>query len=82
MPLLPNMKAFQLGQPLDVGRNINYIGGLDDPISTSSIGPSGPSWAPEYADFTDSDSTSSIGPSPEYADFTKSRTNSDSDDED
>ena len=84
MPLLPNMEAFRLGQPLDVGTNINYIGGLDDPISTSSIGPSGPSRAPEaeYADFTDSDSTSSIGPSPEYADFTKSRTDSDSDDED
>jgi hypothetical protein len=25
MPILPNMEAFQLGQPLDLGANINYM---------------------------------------------------------
>jgi len=47
MPILPNMEAFRLGRPLDLGTKINYIGGLD--------GSMGPSPSPEYADFTDKD---------------------------
>ena len=54
MPLLPNMEAFRLGQPLNPGANINYIGGLDGPASMNNIGPS-----PEYADFTDDDADES-----------------------
>lgn len=40
MALLPNMEPFCLGQPLNIGNNVSYIGGLDgDP-------------SPEYAMFT------------------------------
>ena len=40
MALLPNMEPFRLGQPLNVGNDVSYIGGLDgDPC-------------PEYAMFT------------------------------
>ena len=41
MPLLANMEPFRLGQPLDVGKGVNYIGGVSngDPH-------------PEYAIFT------------------------------
>jgi len=40
MDLLPNMEPFRLGQPLNIGNNVSYIGGLDgDP-------------RPEYAIFT------------------------------
>lgn len=46
MPLLPNLEAFRLGQPLNPGPNLHYIGGLDSAPSTS-IRP-----VPEYADFT------------------------------
>jgi hypothetical protein len=54
MPLLPNMQPFRLGQPLDVGKNVNYIGGLD--VSESISDPH-----PEYADFTTSDESDSDG---------------------
>ena len=47
MPLLPNMEAFRLGQPLDLGPNANYIGGLDDPVLADGV--------PEFAVFTDSE---------------------------
>lgn len=50
MPLLPNMDAFRLGQPLNLGANSNYIGGLDGSVITNSTEPS-----PEFADFTDDD---------------------------
>jgi hypothetical protein len=44
--LLPDMEPLRLGQLLNVrGREINYIGGLDDASSAPAPGP-------EYADFT------------------------------
>jgi hypothetical protein len=43
MPLLPNMGPFRLGQPLNVGKCVNYIGGLD--VSNGEP-------CPEYAFFT------------------------------
>jgi hypothetical protein len=46
MPLLPNMEPFRLGQPLNVGNGINYIGGLDD---------SNGDRRPEYASYTSSE---------------------------
>jgi hypothetical protein len=45
MSLLPNMEPFRLGRPLVVGRDVNYIGGLD--VSSSDPVPH-----PEYACFT------------------------------
>lgn len=48
MALLPNMAPFRLGHPIDVGRNTNYIGGLDVSALSSSV----PVPRPEYADFT------------------------------
>jgi hypothetical protein len=50
--LLPNMEQFRLGQPLNVGRDINYIGGLD--ISSSTPAP-----GPEYVDLTSDEDVSS-----------------------
>jgi hypothetical protein len=50
--LLPNMERFRLGQPLNVGSDITYIGGLD--ISSSTPPP-----GPEYADFTSDEDSSS-----------------------
>jgi hypothetical protein len=49
VPLLPNMEAFRLGQPLDFGNNTCYIGGLDSSALSGGI------WGRvgEYADFTD-----------------------------
>lgn len=44
MALLPDMQPFYLGQLLDVGKGVNYIGGLD--ISNSDP------CRPEYAFFT------------------------------
>lgn len=41
-----HLEAFRLEQPLNLGPNMNYIGGLD-PVPSTSIRP-----APEYADFT------------------------------
>jgi hypothetical protein len=55
MPLLPNMEAFRLGQPLDLGMNASYIGGLDGSAFINSMGPS-----PEYADFTDDESEDEV----------------------
>ena len=47
--LLPGMEDFRLGQPLDLGSNTCYIGGLE-----SSAFPGGTeSLVGEYADFTD-----------------------------
>jgi hypothetical protein len=55
MALLPDMQPFRLGRPLDVGKGINYIGGLD----ASSSDP-----CPEFAFFTseeeESDSDSDV----------------------
>jgi hypothetical protein len=49
VPLLPNMEEFRLGQPLDLGGNACYIGGLESSVLPDSIqGRFG-----EYADFTD-----------------------------
>ena len=48
MPLLPDMEPFRLGQPLDVGRNINYIGGVDVSALPSDV----PAPRPKFADFT------------------------------
>ena len=52
MALLPDMEPFRLGQPLDAGRNINYIGGIDVSALSSDI----PVPRPELADFTDESS--------------------------
>jgi hypothetical protein len=49
MPLLPDMEPFRLGRPLDIGKNVNYIGGLELSESSSS---SIPLPLPEYAHFT------------------------------
>jgi hypothetical protein len=54
MPLLPNVEPFRLGRPLNVGKNVNYIGGLD--VSSSSVSNSDPQ--PEYAFFTSSEEES------------------------
>jgi hypothetical protein len=56
IPLLPNMEDFRLGQPLDLGNNTCYIGGIESPAFPDGFqGPVG-----EYADFTsDEDSDSS-----------------------
>ena len=57
MSLLPNMEPFRLGRPLVVGRDVNYIGGLD--ASSSDPVPH-----PEYAYFTsdeESDTDSGMG---------------------
>jgi hypothetical protein len=48
MPLMPDMEAFRLGRPLDLGPNTDYIGGLDNHAFTDSREPS-----PEFADFTE-----------------------------
>lgn len=48
MPLLPDMEPFRLGRPLNVGKDVNYIGGLDD--SNGDIDP-----GPEFAIFTSSE---------------------------
>jgi hypothetical protein len=45
LPLLPDLEPFRLGQPLDVGNRVDYIGGLD--VSNSEGEP-----GPEYAFFT------------------------------
>ncbi|KAF8522943.1 hypothetical protein BU17DRAFT_86522 [Hysterangium stoloniferum] len=55
MPLLPNMEAFRLGQPLDLGMNASYIGGSNGSALINSTGPS-----PEYADFTDDESEDEV----------------------
>jgi len=55
MPLFLNMEAFWLGQPLDLGANTNYISGLENPESNSSMGPS-----PKYADFADDESEDKV----------------------
>ena len=47
MALLPDMEPFRLGQPLDAGRNINYIGGIN--VSALSSDVTVP--LPEFADF-------------------------------
>lgn len=52
--LLPNMEQFRLGQPLNVGRGINYIGGLDILSSTPAPGP-------EYAYLTPDEDSSNDG---------------------
>jgi hypothetical protein len=49
MDLLPNMAPFRLGRPIDAGKKISYIGGID--VSALLSGVSVPH--PEYADFTD-----------------------------
>jgi hypothetical protein len=48
MPLLPNMQPFRLGHPLDVGNNVNYIGGIDVSALPSSV----PVPCPEFAYLT------------------------------
>jgi hypothetical protein len=54
MPLLPEMEPFRLGQPLDVGNGVNYIGGFD----VSNGGP-----RPERAIFTSEEEESDSGDS-------------------
>jgi hypothetical protein len=53
MALLPDMEPFRLGQPLDAGRNINYIGGIDVSALSSDV----PVPLPEFADFTTDESS-------------------------
>ena len=53
MALLPDMEPFRLGQPLDAGRNINYIGG----IGVSALSSDVPVPLPEFADFTTDESS-------------------------
>lgn len=53
MALLPDMEPFRLGQPLNVARNGNYIGGLNLSALPSDV----PVPCPEYADFTSDDET-------------------------
>ena len=53
MALLPDMEPFRLGQPLDIARNGNYIGGLDVSALPSDV----PVPHPECADFTSDDET-------------------------
>jgi len=55
MPLLPDMEPFRLGQPLDAGRNINYIGGIDVSALPSDVP------LPEFADFTSDESSNEDG---------------------
>jgi hypothetical protein len=52
MPLLPNMDAFRLGQPLDLGPKANYIGGLDGSALTNSMEVTRMEPSPEFADFS------------------------------
>lgn len=51
IPLLPNMEQFRLGQPLDLGSNGSYIGGLDFGALPDGIR----GVAAEYVDFTTDD---------------------------
>ena len=51
MPLLPDMQPFRLGQRLNVGGSVNYIGGLD-----VSNGDPRPEFAPFTTDEEESDS--------------------------
>jgi hypothetical protein len=51
--LLPDMEPFRLGQPLDAGRNINYIGGIDVSALSSDV----PVPLSEFADFTTDESS-------------------------
>ena len=53
MALLPDMEPFRLGQPLDAGRNINYIGGINVSALSSDV----PVPLPEFADFTTDESS-------------------------
>jgi hypothetical protein len=46
-------KLFRLGQPLDAGRNINYIHGIDVSALSSDV----PVPLPEFADFTTDESS-------------------------
>ena len=60
MPQLLNLEPFRLGQPLNVGQNLNYIGGLDDSALSSNVFMP----HPEYAEFTsdeESDFNGDIG---------------------
>jgi hypothetical protein len=57
MSLLPNVEPFHLGRPLVVGRDVNYIGGLD-------VLSSDPALHPKYACFTsDEESNTNSGTS-------------------
>jgi len=47
------MEPFRLGQPLDAGRNINYIGG----IGVSALSSDVPVPLPEFAHFTTDESS-------------------------
>ena len=51
MPLLPDMQPFRLGQRLNIGGSVNYIGGLD-----VSNGDPRPEYAPFTTDEEESDS--------------------------
>jgi hypothetical protein len=53
MALLPDLEPFCLGQPLDAGRNINYIGGIEVSALSSDV----PVPLPEFADFTTDESS-------------------------
>jgi hypothetical protein len=57
MPLLPNMQPFRLGQPLNAGRNTDYIGGIDISALPSSV----PVPRPEYAYITSDEESDSDG---------------------
>jgi hypothetical protein len=67
VPLLPDMEPFRLGQPLEVGKGVNYIGGLD---GNSSLDDGS----------LDDGSLDDGEPVPEYAMFTSEEEESDSDD--
>ena len=54
VPLLSGMEEFRLGQPLDLGNNTCYIGGLDSPALPGGIH----GLVGEYADFSESDNGS------------------------
>jgi hypothetical protein len=57
IPLLPNMEQFRLGQPLDLGSNGSYIGGLDFEALPDGMR----ELAAEYAAFTTDDEADSSG---------------------